>query len=100
MGATGRAVIDFGPAPGGDSASVVITGQTGISTAPLSFVEAWIDATVPGGTVDHTNDEHSMADAEVGITCQTIVVGVGFTIVAAVQEQIVYGKFNVAWIWV
>ena len=98
MGAQGQAVIDFGVAPGDERATVAIIGQAAILAS--SLVEAWLDATV-AATADHTPDEHSMAAAGgVGITCQTIVAGTGFTIVASSERAgMMIGKFNVAWVW-
>jgi len=96
--ATGQTVIDFGAFPGSDRATVAVTGQSSILAT--SLVEAWLDATV-AGTADHSPDEHSMAAAGgVGITCQAIVAGTGFTIVGASSIGRVVGKFNVAWAWV
>jgi len=66
---------------------------------PASLAEAWLDATAPA-TPDHSPDEHSMAAAGgIGITCQAIVAGTGFTIVAASSMGPVIGKWNVAWVW-
>jgi hypothetical protein len=97
MGAQGQIVIDFGAAMT-DRATVAVTGQAAILAG--SLCEAWIDATVAAGTVDHTADEHSMAASSVGISCQSIVAGTGFTIVAAAgPDGPVRGKFNVAWVW-
>jgi hypothetical protein len=94
--ATGHAVVDFGSAPGGDTASVAVTGQAAILAT--SFVEAWIDPTQTA-TVDHSVDEHIMAAALFGISCSAIVAGTGFTINATTQYGKVSGKFNIAWVW-
>jgi hypothetical protein len=96
MGASGQTVVDFGAAPGSDRATVAVTGQTGILAS--SLCESWLDATV-AATADHSPDEHSMASTQVGITCQAIVAGTGFTIVAASAIGPITGKFNVAWVW-
>ena len=97
MGAQGQIVIDFG-ATMTDRATVAVTGQPGILAS--SLCEAWIDATVAAGTVDHTTDEHSMAATSIGITCQSIVAATGFTIVAAAgPDGPVRGKFNLAWVY-
>ena len=97
MSATGSAIVDFGAAPGNTDARVVITGQTGI--VATSKVEAWIDATLQAGAVGHSADEHSMFDAVAGVTCQSIVVGTGFTIVVAANMRMV-NQFNLLWVWV
>jgi hypothetical protein len=97
VGAQGQAVINFGSSMT-DTANIAITGQAGILST--SLCEAWIDATVAAGTVDHTQDEHSMAVSSVGISCTAIVAGTGFTIVAACGPNgPVRGQFNVAWVW-
>ena len=96
MGASGQIVIDFGAAPGSDRATVALIGQAAILAG--SLCEAWIDAT-HAATADHTQDEHSMAAAGIGITCQTIVAGTGFTIVAASAVGMVIGKWNLNWVW-
>ena len=98
MGATGTTTVSFGAMPGSDRATAVITGQTGILSN--SRVEAWIDATA-AATADHSADEHGIEDANIEITCQSIVVGTGFTIVLqASGSSLQYGVWNVAWVWV
>lgn len=94
MGAQGQIVINFGA--GSDRATVNVTGQAGILAS--SLCEAWIDATAPA-TAEHTQDEHEMAAAGIGISCTAIVAGTGFTIVAASAVGIVAGHFNLAWVW-
>lgn len=83
MGARGTGEIDFGAYPGSTNASVVITGQSGI-TAP-SAVEVWIRlAATSGGSGGHSVDEHKMFP---GVwSAGDIVPGVGFTAYAVVPQ--------------
>jgi hypothetical protein len=121
MGATGTATVNFGGFPGSDSATVLVTGQTGIVAG--SLVEAWL---VPTATGDHSADEHIMVGPR--IEAGNIVPGTGFTIYAMqlarksepdaiprfnspsqqnvqnVQERgrvtsMTYGQWSVAWVW-
>lgn len=97
-GHTGAAVLDFGASPGSDRATLVVVGQTGILSSSRCL--AWLDA-IAAATADHTQDEHSMAAAGgVGLTCQALVAGTGFTIVASSERYgPMIGKFNVLWMW-
>lgn len=121
MGAQGTATLDFGAFPGKSDASVAVTGQAGIGAA--SIVEAWL---LPAGTTDHTADEHMVETLHV--VAATIVAGTGFTIYGFNTSQLneplsgwtntinqlgeglappprggagtlIYGKWNVAWVW-
>ncbi|HTQ48351.1 MAG TPA: hypothetical protein VMI75_36595 [Polyangiaceae bacterium] len=96
MGASGRTTITFGAAPGGDSASVAITGQSAILSS--SACEAYLDATGTG-TSDHSVDEHIMAAADLDFTCSAIVAGTGFTVNAVSRSGNAYGQFNIIWVW-
>lgn len=91
MGAKGTATIDFGNAPGGNYATVAVTGQTGIASD--SKVEAWMMRT---STADHNLEEHMIAP--IRLTCGNIVVGTGFTIYA-VSEWRLSKTFSVSWVW-
>ena len=113
MGASGSTVVDFGAFPGASDASVTVTGQTGILLG--SLVEAWM---FPAATADHTADEHLVET--IRIIAGNIVAGTGFTIYALNTSQLnepliqidrsstpsvggqgtlVYGKWNVGWVW-
>ena len=89
MSGSGRIIIDFGAAPGATNATVAVTGQSAIVMS--SLCEGWIDATAPS-TPDHNPDEHSVLASYVGISCQDIVTGVGFTIHAVSSSGAVVGQ--------
>ena len=93
--ATGNATLDFGAFPGSSDTSVVVTGQTGITTS--SFVEAWL---VPTATADHSADEHVVETIKV--IAGNIVNDTGFTIygVNTGNNSRIYGTWSVSWVWV
>lgn len=91
MGAQGTATIDFGAAPGGNTAQVNVTGQTGILAGSLA--EAWIMA---DSTADHNAEEHMIVP--VLCTCGSVSAGTGFTIYAR-SEWRLSGTFQVRWVW-
>ena len=116
MATTGTASLNFGAAPGGFEANVVITGQAGILAG--SYVECFI---LPATTADHSNDEHVFDPPRVAVG--TIVPGVGFTIYGFAanpvdvspinagrdgildsrsvdQQARTYGVWNIGWVWV
>lgn len=86
----GTAVVDFGA--GADTASVVITGQAGITAT--SFVMADLAAIA---TADHSADEHVIEP--IVVTPGAIVPGAGFTIFARTGNVEVFGKWTVKWMW-
>jgi hypothetical protein len=111
MSGQGTAILDFGAFPGASDASVVVTGQTGILSG--SLVEAWI---FPAATTDHLADEHMVETLMV--MAGNVVAGVGFTIYGfntntlfenpamgggkggkAGLGTMLYGKWNVGWVW-
>lgn len=129
MGATGKAIVDFGAIPGKSDASVDVTGQANI--AADSLVEAWL---FPSTSDDHSSDEHLVET--IRVVAGNVVAGVGFTIYAFNTNQLsepnmplrlsrfagtgidsglgkmdaqtldiggkgtrIYGKWNVAWVW-
>lgn len=118
MGAQGTTTIDFGAWPGKPVTSVDVTGQTGIGTG--SLVEVWI---LPADTSDHTSDEH-LVDPPI-VRAGPPVAATGFTIyglstpitVATPNDErmkaatgqgeigardrvvMIWGKWNVAWVW-
>lgn len=91
--ATGTAVLDFGAAPGSDTATVAVTGQGAIATT--SHVEAWVR---PEATAAHSVDEHCMA--QVDFFAADIVAATGFTIRGVARNGRLVGSFNVNWAWV
>lgn len=93
---TGQVEVDFGAFPGAGSATVAVTGQTGILASTL--VEAWV---FPKATADHSADEHWVESIKV--VAGGVVAGTGFTIYAmntAPGSTMLYGRFNVAWVWI
>ena len=93
-GAVGSAEIDFGAYPGANEASVLVTGQSGITA--LASVEAWLMA--DDTTTDHTASDHRYAAVLMGLTCGTPTDGQGFTIYARSIEKLT-GAFKVRWVW-
>jgi len=111
LGAQGTSTLDFGAFPGGDHATVAVTGQTGIVSGSLA--EAWLR---PEATADHTADEHMVESIEV--FAADIVAGTGFTIHGQNSFQTrqsasfadrrpperensprLYGVWSCAWVW-
>ena len=92
---TGQATIDFGSAPGTNTTSIVVTGQTNILTT--STISSFImgDSTA-SGSIGHNADEHSMVP--ITLTADTIVVGTSFTINAVSQWRL-ESTFIVRWVW-
>jgi hypothetical protein len=80
----GVATLDFGAFPGSNTASVVVTGLTGItaSSKPKAYINA--SATTP----DHTSNDHKYLACFVGLACGDIVPATSFTIHAASQEKL------------
>lgn len=91
MSATGTAVIDFGAAPGGNAASVAVTGQGAILSG--SLCEAWMMAS---SSADHNDQEHMLVPVK--LTCGSVVAGTGFTIYARSEWRLT-GQFTVQWVW-
>lgn len=93
-GATrGSTTIDFGAWPGSDSASVAVTGQSGILSG--ATVRAWLRLEA---TAEHSVDEHIMAPLR--ISAGAIVAGTGFTIYAVFDAPVAtYGEWSVQWEW-
>lgn len=94
MAAQGTAVIDFGPSPGSNEASVAVTGQASILAT--STAEAFLMA--DNSTVDHTANDHRWAAVFLGLTCGTPTAATGFTIHARSTEQLT-GTFQINWVW-
>ena len=92
MSTQGTTTVDFGTS-GNTDATTVITGQAAIIAG--SFIEAWL---YPVATADHNVDEHRVE--EIAVMADTIVAGTGFTIFARTRNVSLFGKYNVAWVWV
>jgi hypothetical protein len=92
--AAGTAILDFGPAPGSNTATVTVTGQGAILAG--SHVEAFIQAAAADATVDHNAYEHAMVPMFTRAT--NIVASTGFDIFASC-EWLLTGTFTVHWVW-
>lgn len=90
----GIATLDFGANPGSNEASIVVTGQTSISTTSKADAFVMADDT----TADHSASDHRYFDALSGLTCSTPTAGNGFTIYARSIEKLT-GTFQVRWVW-
>lgn len=94
----GNAVVNFGAHPGSGQATVVITGQTGITANSVIMA-----AIRPVATADHSADEHLRESLK--IVAGDVVAGVGFTIYAFKESRLneqdtrAYGLWNVTWIY-
>jgi hypothetical protein len=92
MGATASAVIDFGAFPGSQSAEVVITGQA------LIIAGSQVDADIRAvATADHSVDEH--LHENIKVDAHSIVASTGLTIRAHCLNGLLYGTYNVYWVW-
>lgn len=96
MGAQGTATLDFGAFPGGVSATVAVTGQTGF-VAATSIAEAWQLPSVD--TANRTADEQMLDSIDLFVS--DFVNATGFTIYGFARPGTGtrYGQFNVAWVW-
>lgn len=93
----GTATIDFGATPGTNTASVTVTGQSGILSG--SLVEAFLMAdTTVSGSAGHNEPEHQLLAGKVGLTCGEVIAGTGFTI-HAVSELRLTSTIQVRWVW-
>ncbi len=90
--ATGIATLNFGAAPGTNVVSVVVTGETEITTD--SFVEAFVMAE---STAEHNAYEHMVVP--IRLTCGELVAGTGFTI-NGITDWRLTGTFKIRWVWV
>lgn len=93
MGAQGFSTLDFGSTPT-DTASVVVTGQTGILST--SEIEAYFMSET---SADNGTDEHQEAASLCMLSCGAIVAGTGFTIYAHCLAMLGIGRFTVHWVW-
>jgi len=96
MGAQGSAIVDF--STGLDHAEVAVTGQATYAGPPTNLVEAWLDPQ-QGDTTDNTVDAHIIAAALTTAYCKLPVAATGFTIGLASNAGMLYGKYNVSWVW-
>jgi hypothetical protein len=90
---TGDGVLSFGPAPGGNVATLVVTGQADIVAA--SVIRAWVQ----GDTPDHNAYEHTLIlPGQIGIGIGDVIDGVGFTIYGQTELRLT-GDVAVKWEW-
>lgn len=91
---TGSLFIDFGNNPGSNEASVVVTGQTGISATSKA------SAFVMGGDTssNHTANDHKYLPMFAALTCSTPTAGTGFTIYARSTQKLT-GQWAVRYVW-
>lgn len=92
MPATGFTTLDFGAAPGGNVATIAVTGQASIVSG--SIAEAFM---MGDSTVHHNADEHALVPLK--LSCSAVVAATGFTI-TAVSDWRLTGTFKVRWVWV
>lgn len=88
--AVGTATLNFGSAPGSQTTSVVVSGQTGFTSS--GHVEAWLQG---DATATHNAVEHLIAP--ITIRCGDAATG-SFTIHAASEWRLT-GTFTVHWVW-
>lgn len=93
MGAQGTAIVNFGAFPGAAMATIAVAGQAAILTT--SAVEAWIRP--QDATADHSVDEH--VAAPMAVKAGSIVAATGFTISCESLNGLLYGTFNLNWVW-
>ena len=88
---SGSATLDFGSTMT-DAASVVVTGETWVTTT--SPIHAFF---VGDTTSDNTADDHEHASHSVDLSVITRVAGTGFTISAYAHDDFATGQFTVRW---
>jgi hypothetical protein len=95
FGQVGEAQINFGSAPGTNTATATITGQTKILST--SSINLWIQGT--DSTVDHNAAEHTFVLPEyVTLTATAIVPGVSFTVTGVTTLNLT-GNIAFRWSW-
>ena len=88
----GTATLNFGAAPGTNTTTVNVTGQSGIvSGSTVTCVISGNDS-----TTDHNAIEHSMVPITARVT--SVIAGVGFTITATSEWRLT-GTFKIRWFW-
>lgn len=89
---SGSADADFGAAPGSDIATIVITGQTTITTNSYIIVRKMAIA-----TSDHSDFDAVVSHIDLTTTAATA--GTGFTIYAMSRMGRLTGKYRIQWSW-
>lgn len=93
MASQGSATLDFGTG-GTDIASVIVTGQAGITAS--SDVEAYLMAEA---SLDNDANSHIIAAAFLRLIVGAVVAGVGFTIYGVNYEGALTGRWTIQWVW-
>jgi hypothetical protein len=93
MGGDGKVLLDFGPPPGTDMATVDVSGQVGlVSASPASRHGSLAEA-----SADHSVDEHldrgARHQGRLRRRRHAAVYG------RATGQQPLDGKFSVGWVW-
>ncbi len=91
MATQGSAVVNFGS--GALEATVVITGQSGLTGAQL--VEAWALA---NETIGSFNDDSAWVE-QMNVYATNIIAGARFTIVMKPAVGMGVGPYNVGWVY-
>lgn len=90
--ANGAAVLDFGSAPGTNTAEIAVTTPIPAGAS----VRAWFQSE---GNADHNEMEHRLIfPSRVGLTCGDITDGVGFTVYAETELRLT-GDVTCRWQW-
>lgn len=87
----GTATLNFGSAPGTNTATVNVTGQTGILTTSTVSIFMMADS-----TASHNGIEHQLVPIKLSASVPTN--GTGFTI-TGISEWRLTGTFSVRWAW-
>lgn len=90
---TGTTTIDFGlsSAGGKNEVDLVLTGLSSISAGSIPNARIEVAA-----SSSHTANDHKYAALFIGLSCDTVVAGTGFTLHARASEKLT-GVFNVRW---
>lgn len=92
---SGLATLDFGTLPGSSEASIIITGQSAISSN--SKVKIYINENDTSS--NHTANDHKyLEDLLFSIDAVNITAGVGFTI-QAYSEHKLTGTWTIRYFW-
>jgi len=92
-GNIGQKTINFGPAPGSNTASVAVTGQTTILAT--SACQAFL---MEDTSINYTALDHQYAALFIVFTCSVPTAGVGFTI-DATSANPMQGQFTIRYVW-
>lgn len=92
----GTATLNFGAAPGTNTATVTVTGQASITSG--SHAEAWFMGN--DSTADHNAYEHKhLLPQYVQLSVDNVVAGTGFDITATALELRLNGTIKCRYVW-